>query len=776
MEAYHHLRIEREQPVNPKRPGRPPMIRPPEDVASHGNRLFESFHIAKERVDIAGFDERRLFKLQIVKELSADDLEKIPGVELVSEEAGGYALAFADERALEEFEARLSVLARGGAPTRKEIFYALQGFDRWTPEDRTGWALSRDGTPDADSFMLDVELWPVRNSDERTNLKSAFERWLVEQGIVGVDFIDVDSLLVYRVRANNSQTAQLLRHRDVRTVDLPPRFGLEPQLLALDIQDLPEVPSPPKDAPLVAVLDSGIAGGHPLIGPALGDAQGFILPDRAHHDEHGHGTHVAGIALYGDVEECAQAKSFVPQLRFVSGRILDDRAEGDPRLIENIVDDAVRYFHGEYGCRIFNLSYGDENKPYLGGHVRGLACILDQLSRELDVLFVVSTGNFKGTEDLPQDWQTDYPDYLLNDEAGLLDPAPALKILTVGSIARWDRSYYAQRHPHDPREIPIAQREQPSPFTRCGPSIKGAIKPELVAYGGNWCIHRVSRQLTSRHLGELSLSNDFASGGRLLAEKVGTSFAAPHVANAAGKLMKEFPDASTNLIRALIVANAAVPPATRDLFDGDREKIAQTVGYGIMQSDTLYRSTEEQVTLIAEARLLNKHHHFYEIPIPESLYNAGKFRRKREITVALAHCPPARTTRIDYIASSFQFRLLECESLDHVVDTFNAATSRDDFPNISELNLEQACKNQYRSKGTVQCSSWIIRQPRKQRMFVVVTRKDPAWGESLTLGEEPYALVIRLLDRENEDARLYTEIRAQLQAREREQARLRGKV
>jgi len=240
--------------------------------------------------------------------------------------------------------------------------------------------------------------------------------------------------------------------------------------------------------------------------------------------------------------------------------------------------------------------------------------------------------------------------------------------------------------------------------------------------------------------------------------------------------MKEFPDASTNLIRALIVANAAVPPATRDLFDGDREKIAQTVGYGIMQSDTLYRSTEEQVTLIAEAQLLNKHHHFYEIPIPESLYNSGKARRKREITIALAHCPPARTTRIDYIASSFQFRLVESESLDQVVDTFNAATDKEDFPNISELHLEQTCKNQYRSKGTVQCSTWVVKRPRTHRLFVVVTRKDPAWGENINLEEEPYAVVIRLLDRENENARLYTEIRAQLQARERERARLRGKV
>jgi hypothetical protein len=298
----------------------------------------------------------------------------------------------------------------------------------------------------------------------------------------------------------------------------------------------------------------------------------------------------------------------------------------------------------------------------------------------------------------------------------------------------------------------------------------------LTAYGGNWAIHQVSRRHSSRRLGELSLSKDFAAQGRLLAEEAGTSFAAPHVAHYAGRLLAQLPNASANLIRALLIANAIAPSATCDLFDNDREKIAQSVGYGMVQTDTLYRSSEEQVTLIAEAALQNKHHHFYEVPIPESFYNSGKRSRRREIAAAMAHCPPVRTTRIDYKASSLQFRLVEAESLDRVVATFNAATSKDDFPNIAELNLDQTCKNQYRSKGTVQCSIWTIKRPRQRRLFVVVTRNDPAWGESLSLGEEPYALVIRLMDRENEEARLYVEVRAQLQARERERARQRSRI
>lgn len=485
MEAYPHLKIEREQPINERRPGRPPIFRPPADVPAHARKLQYSLAVAREGVkaDIGGFDDRPLFKLQIGS-LSPDQLEQgFPGIEVISQEDGGYALAFASKAALTEFEARLTTLATGGVPRYATILYALEAFDHWTPEDRTGWALKRDGFPAAEPFLLDIELWPLGRRDEREAMVQVFERWLVEVGTRVLDSINKPELIAYRLRLDRHQADPLLHHRDVRTVDLPPHIGLEREVLQIDIQDIPPVPPPPMGAPLLAILDSGIAGGHPLIGPALGDAQGFLLPDKEAHDDAGHGTHVAGIALYGDVEECAQAKSFVPQLRILSGRILDYRAESDPRFIENILEEAVRYFHENYRCRVFNLSYGDLNKPYLGGRVRGLACTLDRLTREMDVLFVVPTGNLRG---VPPEWLSNgYPDYLLREEARLIDPAPALNALTVGSIARWDRGFKALRWPGDLAELPVAQHDQPSPFSRCGCSVKGAIKPELVAYGGN---------------------------------------------------------------------------------------------------------------------------------------------------------------------------------------------------------------------------------------------------------------------------------------------------
>ncbi|MGD0961987.1 MAG: S8 family peptidase, partial [Methylomonas sp.] len=468
-------------------------------------------------------------------------------IEFVSQENDEVVVAFISQSALQSFEARLASIANNEYVTNKQIYYALQGMSAWTAEDRTGWSLKQEGFPETETFYLDLELWPIEdNAKERQLLWSKFESWLKENGYEFPDSVKQPGLTIYRVRCDRQQAELLLHHRDIRIVDLPPRFGLDRKYLGLDIQQFPIPPSPLPNAPGVVVLDSGLATGHPLLGPAVGDAQSF-LPGHMAADESGHGTHVAGIALYGDLTKSIEAGSFIPELRLFSGRILDKENENNG-LVENHIDAAVRYFVTEYNCRVFNLSFGDSRKPYLGGHVRGLAYTLDRLSRELGVLFVVSTGNVLPGQLDGLTWRQEYPDYLTHDDWAIIDPATALNVLTVGSLARWEASLNAQRYNHDPAELPIAKTEQPSPFTRHGPTVGGAIKPELVAFGGNWVLNARSgaNHIHDQGLGELSTNLDFAQGN-LLGLKCGTSFAAPHITHLAGKILSEHPEASANL-------------------------------------------------------------------------------------------------------------------------------------------------------------------------------------------------------------------------------------
>ncbi|MCP4379586.1 MAG: S8 family peptidase [bacterium] len=235
------------------------------------------------------------------------------------------------------------------------------------------------------------------------------------------------------------------------------------------------------------------------------------------HDENGHGTHVAGLALFGDFERSLRTGAFVPTLSLFSGRILDKDNENTTGFVENHIEEAVRYFAEAYNCRVFNLSFGDANKPYFGGHLKGFSVTLYTLSRELGVLFVVSAGNHRIGEDSPDGlaWRENYPQYLLDDAWRIIEPAPALNALTVGSLARHNQTYNSQYHTLDSAEVPISQPGQPSPFTRGGHSVDGAIKPELVAYGGNWAINtRAGYSIMDRvaGLGVVSTGYQFTKG------------------------------------------------------------------------------------------------------------------------------------------------------------------------------------------------------------------------------------------------------------------------
>ena len=110
------------------------------------------------------------------------------------------------------------------------------------------------------------------------------------------------------------------------------------------------------------------------------------------------------------------------------------------------------------------------------------------------------------------------------------------------------------------------------------------------------------------------------------------------------------------------------------------------------------------------------------------------------------------------------------------IDKPSVDLPRDEYERIAELPRANVGP-QARDKGTVQASTWRFTQfnnrstLRNKRLFVVVTRNDFPWGEPHGAAEEPYALVVCLRDHENEEARLYTELRNRLQARARARAR-----
>lgn len=774
MAVYDHLKLVREPNTPPRRKSGFGRTIPPDDPASHARQIRATLRDSRAWQDepenqLPGYDNRRIFRFETDGSIEPSLYESIDGIELISQEEKTLIILFADEQALSIFEERLDQLSRGETPTRKELIYALKMAGHLTPEERTGPALRVDGFPHKELFYLDIELWPTAHHEA---MSQAFELWLKEEDIRLIDQVRKPQLVLFRVKVNRRQAESLLKHRDIRLVDLPGRTGISRQTLQVDIKDLPEVIDPDEDAPRLAILDSGVAQNHPLIGPALGDAASFLTNNPNPSDECGHGTKVAGIAIWGEIEDLIVLQQAQPPVRLLSGRVLDQNGEYDEGLIENQITEAVEYFYRAYNCRVFNLSLGNSNRPYNGKHLRGLAVTLDLLTRKYDILFVVSAGNFTSPGHQPFAWRQVYPEHLFSDESKIIDPATATHAITVGSLAAHEKTYQDTRYAPSIEFIPIARTNEPSPFTRTGPTVANAIKPELLAIGGNYAQNRLGL-IEGRGLGRLSLNYQFAQTGSLFVEDCGTSFAAPHIAHYAARLFGLFPEASQNLIRALLAAHAAVPEeAVQRLQDENltatqnRRNRHRVCGYGALLTNTLFRSTDETAVIYTEDSLENDRSHFYEIPVPPEFYDGGL--RARRITVSLAYTSATRTTRIGYHETRMEFRLLEAPDLQAAVDANSADTPSEDYTPISELDLTKTHLSTDRSGGTLQSCTWTIKRKHPKRLqsklFVVVTRKDQSWA-TFASENEPYALVVRVENRGG--APIYLQLRNSLQVKQR---------
>lgn len=773
--AYEHLRLDKETPTTDRhrRQNKKPPFRP-EDPRAFGSALLRGFRAAREvavNEDLGGFDDRKLLKIRLREgERQLPEFEAIPGLEIVSQEGHEVVLAFATAQGLDQVESRLATLARGGQVTRKELLFVIDAFEHWTPEDRTGAALAEQGLPQDGPCTLDVELWPQEQPARRQSTMESFTAFAREQGAEILDRVVQPSLLMVRLRCGRETADQILRYRDARTVDLPPRWGLAIGTVTADVNRFPQPAPPGVDAPRVAVLDSGLVTGHPLMAPAVGHAQGYVLPHRSPDDsDPWHGTSVAGLALYGDIEAVIAAGGFIPSLFLVSGRVFSHDGNDQTEFVENAVERAVRDLHAEFDCKVFNLSYGDHNKVYDGGHIRGLAYTLDRLTRELGVLFVVSTGNLK-LEGLPENPLGAYPDHLLQDHARLLDPATALNAVTVGGVARHEATHNAQRYQDAVEDRPIARAGHPYPLTRSGPSINGAIKPDFVEHAGNLAVRRAGGGTVDRGLGVVTVNGGFADGGAFR-EVSGTSFAAPAIAHRAAKLLRSVPGASQNLLRALLGAHANWPASSVPLLNPNnnaegREKLTRLVGYGCINDDALEQSLDNVVSLICEEQIGNDRCQFYAAPIPDDFWDGG--RRTREVTVALAYSPMVRTTRLDYRMTKLKFSLVVANNLEQVA----AAFQRNRDEGMPERNTNRWLSGDARQAGTLQVSRWTFRQRPQGQLFIVVTRQDAPWS-TVNDDPEPYALCVSIADRENVHSRLYTEVQALLRARVEQRARAR---
>lgn len=585
----------------------------------------------------------------------------------------------------------------GQASRRYEGFVSrIENVGTLAPRDRLGIRFREAGFTEAADlqddqiYTVDIELWDFGGRAARERKANEIEAFITARNGEAHDIYIGPSISLLRVSASGQTLRPLLSVAEIAYIDLPPVPDLEAfDLVRMDLPNAPGILPADAEAPVIGVLDSGL-NEHPFLAGSIAGLTGF--PGAlGTADVWGHGTRVAGVAVFGDLRGLAPGQSLQPTARLVSAKVIqDDGNFYERRTLPGQMREAISRLHADYGCRIFVLSLGDIRARNEPGRVGPWAATLDELARELDILIFVSAGNrMPRAGGAVEQGVTDYPSYLLEAANRLCEPAGAANIVTVGSLA--NGTGLGARHGHDAHVRPITNTMEPSPFSRCGPGAAGIRKPDFVDIGGTLVFDAPSARLQGAPMfpeaGIVTLNHSFLR--QLLTSGHGTSYSAPMLANRAAHLLRRFPWASSNLIRALLVGAATLPAPARQLLAAlGEDDTARICGNG--QVDTLRAaySDDNRVVLYAEDRIEINQFAVYRVPIPPEFQGNGR----RTIRVSLAFNPPVRRTRAEYIGTKMNFRLLRGCEVEEVFEHFRARGADEgdppDIPNRFKCDLE----------------------------------------------------------------------------------------
>jgi len=132
----------------------------------------------------------------------------------------------------------------------------------------------------------------------------------------------------------------------------------------------------------VGLLDSGVDLKHPYLRHLLGPGINLLSPGKPPQDEHGHGTHIAGILAVASGALQRERPVWPPPLRIRPVKIFDRKGVG---RIADIV--AGLRWCLEQGCEIVNLSFGTDRQAS-----EQLARAIRTLDRH-GILLVGAAGN-----------------------------------------------------------------------------------------------------------------------------------------------------------------------------------------------------------------------------------------------------------------------------------------------------------------------------------------------------------------------------------------------
>lgn len=527
---------------------------------------------------------------------------------------------------------------------------------------RALWTDSFEAFPENEETRIWWEIWLRRtDGDELARFHEYAELVHIRLGNRRIQFDDRIVILAYASARQLSMSvdvlsdlAELRRAKEAATffVDQSPREQAEwVDELAGRTRHADE------NSPAVCLLDTGVNRGHPLIESSLPASDCHAVDvEWGTHDHEGHGTEMAGLALYGDLTPALATQEPI-HLRhgLESVKILPPRGSNDPDLYGALTAEAVSRpeISAPLRRRTFSMAVTapdsrDRGQPTswssaidalaagrsFDASSKGLIYLDDDLPHRR--LFVLSAGNVDGAS-----LETEHLDR--SDTEPVHDPAQAWNALTVGASTEKAMVTDAQWNGWSP----VASPGQLSPWSTTSVTFANQWpnKPDIVMEGGNVVQNAAGE--TDYPCDDLCLlTTHYRPNEKLLVSTLATSPAATQVARMAGSISAVYPDLWPETVRGLLVHSAEWTPAMKTCFDQNdgktaRARLLRRYGFGVPSLERALRSAENAVTLLVQDSIRPfsdgkmQEIHFHDLPWPRDvLASLGEISVRLRVTLS----------------------------------------------------------------------------------------------------------------------------------------------
>lgn len=526
----------------------------------------------------------------------------------------------------------------------------------------------------------------------------------------------------------------------------------------------------PDNLPIVGIIDTGVNPIEPFENLVLPTINITGQPDQ---DQSGHGTLVAGLCIFGSdlpgsIQEEYQAKCKVLPIKVLHH---NTDAINFPAMLQ-----AIRQAYENQGVRIFNMSLTLALVKKYNETFSHFAYELDKLSSELDILILMSVGNYDSdslNEILTQDHHGDhdYPEffYRLNstspvhscENTNICVPSESLNNLSIGAVAgnlkeddQTDISpspeypaYYSRKS-----HLDFQQEINNKPFQK-NQKNKYLNKPDLVFEGGD--LHQ-----------DDSGMEVLADAGQYYTKTAGTSLATPLIASMAAEILKAYPGLNMQSVKALLI-NSASYFKSKDLpqFAHRDPLLHKLIGFGKPNKSLVLATDDNTITMVLENSI--RYDRVISIPInlPEYLLTAGN---KLIFNISMAFkFMPDRGNHLGYLPLHLGFNLVQNKPVReiafhdkvnyHIKNSFSWSEDHHGLENRVFSNVQ---KKEYRLQPTD-----IEKLEGELAIAVRCISKaniDPQLLQHYKTAEHPFSIVITVTEEINNetDHNLYDEILA----------------